>query len=554
MDITMDGRQSSGVRLVVLGGAIVAMACGEPRSSDPFGASSTSGSSGTDATSGAAADATTSSSTGVGTAADDTTGDGTKLDVSGTIDLGGNPTIGCDDLEALPTNQGCEFWAVDLPNVSVVTGITAPHDQQFAVVVSNPAVDEAAQVDIFVGDEAMATDGGPVPAQTMRVFTLPAMSIPPGVTGSNGAAYRIESDRPIVAYQFQPLDNTDPVYSNDASILLPTHVLGDDYSAITGDANLVAADAFSASDTNTGAFVSVVATQDATTVSLFPTTGLHPGSFADVMLDRGEVFTAISSERGAPSWGNLSGSRVVADAPVAVFGGSVATSEPSSANACCADHVEHQLLPLTAWGTAYLASPTPAAMGSGDDASLYRITAAFDGTTLEYEPAPPPGAPTSLDAFETVSFVTDAPFTVRAAQEDRAFAIAQFLLSNNYFGGLFRPGDPSMIVLPAAAQFQDRYDFLVPQGYTTNFVTVVRPAGAAIELDGAAVMTTFASLGDLDGQGYEYAHVAVTGGSHTISADAPISIVVAGHASDVSYGYVGGSGVEAIGEPPPPPG
>lgn len=538
--------------VAVFSGAFV-VACAQP-ATDPFGASASSGSE-SGATSSSNPDETTTSggSTGGGTA-DDTAGDGTKLDVGGAPDLGGNPTLGCDDLEALPTNQGCEFWAVDLPNVSVVTGITAPHDQQFAVVVSNPAVDANVQVDIFVGDEAMAIDGGPVPAQTMRVFTLPAMSITPAATGAGGVAYRIESDRPIVAYQFQPLDNTDPVYSNDASILLPTHVLGDDYSAITGDATLVATDAFSASDTNTGAFVSVVATQDATTISLFPTATLHPGAVQDVMLDRGEVFTAISSERGAPSFGNLSGTRVVADAPVAVFGGSVATSEPSSANACCADHVEHQLLPLTAWGTAYLASPTPAAMGAGDDATVYRITAAFDGTTLEYDPAPPPGAPTSLDAFETVSFVTDAPFSVRAAQEDRAFAIAQFLLSNNYFGGLLRPGDPSMIVLPAAAQFQDRYDFLVPQGYAANFVTVVRPAGAAVELDGAAVAATFTALGDLDGQAYEYAHVSVTGGSHAISADAPISIVVAGHASDVSYGYVGGSGVEAIGEPPPPPG
>ena len=532
---------------------VVVPGCSEP-ATDPFGASTTSGSE-----SGAMSvpnpeGTTTSGDSGSSSTADDTAGDGTKLDVGGGADLGGSASIGCDDIEELPTNQGCEFWAVDLPNVSVVAGITPPHEQQFAVVVSNPSTEEGAQVDIFVGDEAMAIDGGPVPGQTMRVFTLPAMSIAPATTGAGGTAYRIESDRPIVAYQFQPLDNTDPVFSNDASILLPTHVLGDDYSALTGDATLVATDAFSSSDTNTGAFVSVVATEDATTLSLFPTATLHPGTIENVMLDRGEVFTAISSERGAPSWGNLSGTRVVADAPVAVFGGSVATSEPSSSSACCADHVEHQLLPLTAWGTAYLASPTPAAMGPGDDATVYRITAAFDGTTLEYDPAPPAGAPTSLDAFETVSFVTDAPFSVRAAQADQPFAVAQFLLSNNYFGGLLRPGDPSMIVLPAAAQFQDRYDFLVPQGYAANFVTIVRPAAAAIELDGAPVTATFASLGTLQTQDYEYAHVPVPGGSHSITADAPIAIVVAGHASDVSYGYVGGSGVEAIGAPPPPPG
>ncbi len=507
---------------------------------------------------GASSSTPTGDEGGVSTAADDDSGGGTKLDVGSVIDLGDIPTaVTCDDVERLPSNQGCEFWAVDLPNVSVISPpgvIVPPSDQQFAVVVSNPSDEVTAAVEIFEGASGTSVDAGPVPPATMRVFSLPALSIPPAMTGATGSAYRIDSDQPIVAYQFQPLDNSSPVYSNDATILFPTHVLDGDYSAITADATLVPDDGFSSSDDNTGAFVSVVGTEDGTTITLYPTAGLHPGSVTDVVIDRGQVFTAISSERGAPGYGNLSGTRVVADAPVAVFAGSVATSEPSAAAACCADHVEHQMLPLTAWGSSYVAAPTPAATGAGNDASLFRITGAFDGTTLSYEPAPPPGAPTQLAAYETVSFVSDASFTVRSDDDADSFAVAQFLLSNQYFSPLLRPGDPTMIVLPATAQFQDRYALLVPQGYASNFVTVVRPAGAAVSLGGQAIAASFAAVGSLDGVMYEYAHVAVDGGSHALSGDEPFGVVVAGHAQDVSYGYVGGSGVSAIGTAPPPPG
>lgn len=478
----------------------------------------------------------------------------TKLDVASGADLGGGFAVTCDDVAELPTNQGCEFWAVDLPNVSSTTLVTPPNDQQFAVVVSNPSSTTTANVEIFVGDNDIAIESGPVPTDTIRVFELPAMSIEPGLTNAEGTAFRIMSDLPIVAYQFQPLDNNNPVYSNDATILFPTHVLDGDYVAITGDAQLVGQDAFSSSDRNTGAFVSVVATSNGTSVTLFPTTPLHPGEVENVMLDRGQVLTAISSERGAPGFGNLSGTRIVADAPVAVFSGSVATSEPAPTEACCADHLEHQMLPVTAWGTGYVAAPASAPTDPGSDATLFRIIAGFDGTALEYDPAPPAGAPTMLDAYESVAFVAESGFSVRATDDTKSFAVAQFLLSNQYFGELLRPGDPSMILVPATAQLQSRYAFLVPQGYASDFVTVVRESGVPALLDGVEITAPFLPLAGLDGVAYEYAHVAVEPGGHVIESDEPIGITVVGYAQDVSYGYVGGSGVEVIGTAPPPPG
>jgi len=448
------------------------------------------------------------------------------------------------------TNQGCEFWAVDLPNVTVAPLTVKPQDQQFAVVVANTSADKPAKVSIYLGADINPSVSNTVPVDGIVTFKLPSQNIKPGATTDDGVAYRIRSDVPITAYQFNPLDNTNPVYSNDASLLFPIQVLSKDYTAITGSANLVSADAFSASALNTGGFVSVVATQDQTTVTIYPTKALYPGPYQNVILSRGQVLTAIAS--GKKGEGNLSGTRVAADKPVAVFGGSVATSEPTNTTKCCADHVEHQMLPLEAWGSTYTVAPAAAPKG-GDHASLLRISAAYDGTTLTYSPSAPTGAPTTLGAYQTAEVLTDQPFTVTSNDPDKAFSVTQFLLSGGYFPLDSSLGDPSMMVLPAQDQFEKEYVFLVPLGYTYNYVTIVRPAGAAVTLDNAAVTATFSALGTANSINYEYAHIKLKAGHHRIVSDDKLAITVVGYSTNVSYGYPGGSGVKHIVTPPPPP-
>ena len=498
---------------------------------------------------------TTGSPTPTTTTTDDpahSTGAASTTEDSGTFDVGhggdipgGGPgTVDCDELD--DNNLGCEFWAVDLPNVSVAPLEVTPQDQQFAVVVANAAAGLDAHVEIFSGAGMAPINSATVPDGGVHTFTLPAQSIAPAVTSAEGVAYRIESDVPITAYQFQPLDNTNPVYSNDATILFPTRVLTGNYTAITADATITATDGFGVSNDNTGGFVSIVAVEDGTNVDVFPTQALYPGNHQGVTLDRGQVLTAIASELREA--GNLSGTRVEADKPVAVFAGSVATAEPTEADNCCADHVEHQMLPLEAWGTAYAAPPVPAAMGGADHPRVVRVTGAYDGTALAYDP-PVAGAPDAIGAYETVAFVTAEAFTVRS-MGDEPFAVAQFPLSNQNHGVLLYPGDPSMLVLPADDQFADEYVFLVPMGYAQNYVTVVAPQASTVTLDGAELVPSWTAFG----AAYKYAHVSLAPGRHHITADDPISISVFGYAQDVSFGYTGGSGVAQISEPPPPEG
>ncbi len=482
----------------------------------------------------------------------------------------GNPSGDpCGDAAKAKSNQGCEFWAVDLPNVwEGSSGSPAPADMQFAVVVANTA-DAPAQVEIYRGHEGgQLVDSNTVPVDGTMEFRLPALNIDPRADTNDGEAYLIRSDLPITAYQFNPLDNTTQVFSNDASLLLPSHVLANDYAAVTGDGLSLSTN--SGVD-NSGAFVSVVGTEDGTVVELFPTRPTYAGGGArTINLDRGQVYTMISNDTasGTAGQGNLSGTRVAADKPVAVFSGNVAAIEPFPApptGGCCADHIEHQMPPLVAWGQAYVAAPVPApnlVTTSGSDETAYRITGGYDDTTLEYTPSAPPGAPTTIGAYQTATFRTNLAFTVKSTDPDKTFALTQFVQSADVVRSGIpveptgHPGDPAMIVLSAAAQFQDDYVFLVPMGYQYNYVTVYRPAGASVSLDGMNVtVANWRPIGAMNGVSWEFAHFPVQPGQHRVTGDVDgtLAIVSVGYSSAVSYGFPGGAGIDVISEPPPPP-
>lgn len=467
----------------------------------------------------------------------------------------------CEQAAAQQSNQGCEFWAVDLPNAWQVSLGPSAEEQFFGIVVTNTA-SEPATVEVFAGGQGTPLDSQVIASGALRVFTYGnSLGITP-IGNTKGIAYRIESDRPVTAYQYNPLDNSTPVYSNDASLLFPTHVLDLDYTAITGDALWMV-------NANGGAFVTAIATEDDTTLTFYPPADItmYPGNNVAV-LNRGETYTMMSNEVTAP-WateagiGNLSGLRVASDKPVAVFSGNVCSWEPTPSVDCCCDHLEHQMLPLTAWGQAYLVSTAPPASATDDDDVRVRIVGSFDGTALSYSPAIPPGAPTTINAYETRVFTASSSFAVTG---DKPFAVAEFLMSNEAVtvdptpddpNDNFFSGDPAMILVPPAAQFQGEYVFQVPAEYETNWVTVLRPAGAEVSLDGASKTNEpgWLDIGTLGGTTWQRGHFAISFGPHRVESDAPegIGILVVGYDTAVSFGFAGGSGVEFQDEAPLPP-
>ncbi|MCA9695251.1 MAG: IgGFc-binding protein, partial [Myxococcales bacterium] len=383
---------------------------------------STSGSS--TATSG---ETTAGSDTQASTSSESDTGSTTILYDVAPDDDAGPVGSACQQAEAENSNQGCEFWAVDLPNAWQVVLQPGAEDQLYAIVATNTS-ESPANVSVYPGNEDTPLDSATIPGGGLQVFTFDnALGTKPQ-ENSYGTAYRVVSDRPITVYQFNPLDNSTKVYSNDASLLFPSHVLGSDYTAITGDAVQIVGK-------NAGAFVTVVGLEDDTVIEFFPPVGipLYPGVLK-LTVDRGQTYTLMSNAvlsplQNDPGQGNLSGTRVEASKPVAVFSGNVCSFEPSPWIDCCCDHLEHQLLPLEAWGHGYVVVAAPPNLGDEEDKVRVRVTGSFDGTQLSYAPAAPPGAPTMINAYQTVVFEADAPFIVSS---DRPFAVYQFILSNEY--------------------------------------------------------------------------------------------------------------------------
>jgi hypothetical protein len=474
---------------------------------------------------------------------------GFKFDVGGPD---GNVGFGasCEDVADQPSNLGCVFWAVDLPNDERGTPMSPPAaEQPFAVVVANVSALEDAHVQVFVGDGTEVVAAATVAPTETTVLDLGEASVSAMISSQGVAAFRIESDVPIAAYQFNPAANTLAVYSNDASLLLPENALGADYTATTADGILLGMSASDPNPVNAGAFVAVVGTVDGTTVTVDPTSALV-GELSDpIVIDRGEIAT-ILSDAGTGGGGNLSGTRVHADHPVAVFAGNVATAIPVDIEVCCADHLEHQLLPATAWGTSYAVAPPPLPDGSGDATALYRFVADDEGNELVYCPARPAGAPSSLAPGETVAFETDEPFTVRSTDPDRPLSVTQFTLSNTVLGdsGL---GDPAMTVVIPLGQHERRSLFVVPAGYAANWATVVVPGDGEVRLDGEPIPPeSFEVLGIAAGVEHRYVHVALPAGTHALEAEAPAGVMVYGVDEAVGYAFAGGSGARILSLPP----
>jgi len=416
-----------------------------------------------------------------------------------------------------------------------------------------------------------------IPTNSLYTFRLPTDLHVEDTDLVPGRAYRVVSDFPIIAYQFNPIDQASQA-SNDASMLLPLHTLDRWY--------------FAASWRQLGipmmgreqrGYVTVVGTQDGTTVTVTPTTAtvaggtipeIPAGGTHTVTLNDGDVFQIATRDSAA----DLTGTYVEASAPVAVFGGHECADVPYHCEWCkdgfgyppgggepeheeytCAwcDHLEEQIFPLTTWGKRFVASRVPV-RSTGDivEAAYWRVVASEDGTqvsiatrpglTLRF--APGFGSTSVIDKGEYVEFemvgesAGDPGDTL--VEADKPILLAQYVEGQECTNREAEEGgDPDFILMVPVEQFLEEYIFLTPLTYDVDYVIVTRPEGAVITLDGAAMDDAqFVRAAE----GWEVARVIVGDGVHKISAAEPFGIIVEGFGPWVSYGYPGGMSLEII--------
>ncbi len=320
----------------------------------------------------------------------------------------------CSDDFKTKSSVGCDYYAVDLENADIGGfGVeVVANDAQFAVVASNPDPDLAVSVSVHetFGGPAIVGLTAEIPPLGLEVFKLPPRNVTGTVRGE--LAWYISGTRPFVAHQFNPLDNEHPVYSNDASLLLPAKGVGSEYLVITGQ---------------TTAFLTVVGVTQDTEVTITPTANIEPAADESVpfikentpwtvTLGPGEVVNLRSQLNDK----DLTGSHVIASDPVIVFAGNQGAF---AADKCCADHLEQQQLPLAAWG-AVAAVGRSAARGVAPD--HWRVLAAADGTSVTFEPEV--SAALTLNRGEWVQFSAGQDFVATA---NHPIQVAQVLAGSH---------------------------------------------------------------------------------------------------------------------------
>ena len=230
------------------------------------------------------------------------------------------------------------------------------------------------------------------------------------------------------------------------------------------------------------------------------------------------------------SSGDLTGSLIESDRPIAVYGGNTCGNVPGPNTGVC-DHLVEQIPPVTSWGAEALTVPL-ATRTAGD---TYRVLAAQDGTTVSLD-----GATTetfTLDAGEFEQRVLLGSYRITA---DAPVLVAQYSNGSDWDGVT---SDPFMMLIPSAEQFVNTYTFATPgMGFPANYANVVAlttdAAAGDVVLDGTAVPA--GSFTPLAGTAYSAAQLPITIGSHSLAAPNPLGLYVYGFASFDSYGYPGG--------------
>ena len=501
---------------------------------------------------------------------------------------GGTCVNQCEQALERSSYDGCEFHAVDLPQLATV--FDRFDEFPFAVVLANPhdvparvtitqadnvvvqLIDQQTVVEpdyalINPDDEPRSTvvysevrdaEGNithiagpaaniPIPPRGMGTFILPNRQAGMRLQGNSiyyenevaPKAYRVTTDLPVTAYQFQPICCSQS-FTNDATILFPTGSLGKRYRAVSLPSfNTIAG------------FISIVAGDQPTNVAvhmgnhyLQPSTDItsYYGNVATAQLEPYDVMTIFGRGFGALST-DLTGVEIVASEDVSVFGGHTCSNVPHAFAAC--DHLETSLMPVDSWQNEFVVAHTYFRSELPTEVNYYRIVADVDGTIVQTEPrfseldplgavvAPLPTCTSKLydgsiqlNAGEWCEFGTRLSFVIESTEpiqlvqlltgsqaavappepesepepveEDDGLDESEDVEDlNDDESGEDAPdddteaepaprqvGDPALTFVPPSAQFRQNYTFLTPDTFARNYVNVVHGPGAEIYLDG----------------------------------------------------------------------
>lgn len=311
-------------------------------------------------------------------------------------------------------------------------------------------------------------------------------------------------------------------FTTDAFLALPTDVLGLEH-IILGYKN---------SNVVNGTQFAIVASQNNTTVTITPTltTDGHPAGVPyNIVLNQGQTYL-LRNTLSAPN--DLSGSVVLSDKPIAVFGSHQCANIPPGALAC--DYLVEQLPAVNTWGKNFVNVPLKTRL-NGD---TYRVIASVNGTAVNVNGV----LVATLNRGQVYENIIAGPVQITSSQP---VLVAQYSNGTTFDNVT---SDPFMMLIPPFEQFLNGYTISTPaSGFAFNFVNIVAPNAAVgvIKLDGVAIPAS--AYFPIGSTGFSGAQLDLTIGAHTINGSSlPFGVFVYGFDQADSYGYPGGLSLAPI--------
>lgn len=375
-----------------------------------------------------------------------------------------------------------------------------------------------------------------------------------GVSGTGlGEAFHITTDYPVVSYQIVPYGGAQS-YVTSATLLLPTSAWDTNYVAV--NAYSTAAPYYPGGDPS----LNILAHEDGTMVTIRPKLDITgsvdvapalAGYAATYKLDKGQYLQILQP-------GELTGSPIESDKPIAVFGGSACMAVPVGKTDC--DSAQQQIAPVRALGSSYVAVRYKDRLAGVPESPPYRLVGVVAGTKLTWEPAVPPGMPKMIGLGQVVEFTPSGDFIVKSQDAAHPFYLGGYMTGSQGFDGV---GDPEWVNVIPPAQYLDHYVLFTDPTYPETSLVVIRTPS---RVDGSFADVKLACAGKLGGWqklgAYEYTRVnLVTGnfqgvggcanGRQEMASALPFGVTVWGWGTTpqtklVSYAYLAGAGFQPI--------
>ena len=491
----------------------------------------------------------------------------------------GTCTDPCERAVAERSYQGCEYWPTPLSN-------SVAEQFNFAIGVVN-VNDQPVNLSIRRGMQSIEQRViAPRALETIILPWIDALSYSGTVNYNNvqgssrvsQGAYQVTTDLPVTVYQFNPLeyrqegncveDDQNPndgacfSYSNDASLLLPTHALGNDYLVLSYPSLTLNFPNERATLTNPSTFQVVGASSGETEVEITfsaatsasyqgDLAAYQAGQTATLRIQQGEVLqfcAAPSAQCNNPvvidadrqhckvgREGDLTGTLIKASKPIEVFGSHTCAFIPYNVFAC--DHLEESIFPLSAWGRNAVVTKIKPLL---DEPSLVRIISGSDQNRITFDP-PNTHPMATLNRGEFIEFEARSGFVVSGS---KGLQVTQFLVGQNYSARATRDGfgDPAISLIPPSDQFRKDYTVLAPETYAVHFLNIVHEAGSTVTLNGMPLN----SGTPIGSSNWREITVEVEGGVHTLEGDQSFGVWVYGFGNYTSYMYPGGLDLRVI--------